>query len=161
MIRVLAIISTVLSLSGCVGLAVGTYGTFENKEESFSISSEKNSFEYSTSAETLTKEQLVSTWGEPDQISMVGSCEVVAYNDGFSWSGVGAFLVIIPIPLLAPSGYDENRFYFINGQAVGLVTEYGEVTGGLGYMCGSNECSGLAGEVNKDKTRQIQVPWCG
>ena len=132
-------------LTGCIGLSVGTFGTFENKRENTS----------------LTKEQLIATQGEPDEISTTGNCEVLTYYDGYSWSGIGAFIVIIPVPLLVPSGHDESRYYFINGKSVATVSEYGEVTGILGYMCGSNECKGSAGPVNTDKPRNIKVTWCG
>ena len=147
-------------LSGCAGLAVGTFGTFENEQNVVHISDKRNEFEYIAPKSTLTKEVLVSTWGKPDEISQYGKCEVVTYYDGYSWSGIGAFLVFFPVPLMVPTGYDENRFYFINGESVGLVSEYGEVTGALGYMCGSNECKGVAGPVTENK-RQIEVRWCG
>lgn len=157
----LSIFCLTFFLQGCVGLAVGTYGTFEDEKTSVNITSERNKFNYGASATALTKEALISSWGEPDAITQVGSCEVVTYHDGYSWSGVGAFIVFFPIPLVVPTGHDENRFYFVNGKSVGLITEYGEVTGALGYMCGSNECKGLAGPVNTEKPRQVEVKWCG
>lgn len=157
----LTILCLAFILNGCVGLAVGTYGTFQAEKESFNISDEKNYFDYSVNTIKLTKEVLLSTWGEPDEIAKVGNCEVVTYYDGYNWSGIGAFIVFFPVPLLVPTGHDENRFYFINGESVGLVTEYSEVIGALGYMCGSNECKGLAGPVNSEKKRNIEVKWCG
>jgi len=131
-------------ITGCMGVSVGTFGTFEIKQENIS----------------LTKEQLISRNGVPDDISTTGNCEVLTYFDGYSWSGIGAFVVIIPVPLLVPSGYDETRYYFINGKSVASVSEYGEITGALGFMCGSNECEALAGPVNTDKTREVKVTWC-
>ena len=156
----LSIVCLGLLLQGCVGLAVGTYGTFEDEKSSVSISSKRNELSYGSNATTVTKETLVSSWGEPDAIERIGSCEVVTYHDGYSWSGVGAFVVFLPVPLMVPSGKDESRFYFVDDQFVRLVSEYGEVTGALGYMCGSNECKGLAGPVNTDKAREVKVTWC-
>jgi hypothetical protein len=147
-------------LQGCVGLAVGSYGTFEDEKISVSISSERNEFEYGASTTVLTKEILISSWGEPDAIEKIGSCEVDTYHDGYSWSGVGAFVVLFPIPLLVPSGSESNRFYFINGRFVRLVSEYGEITAAFGYMCGSSGCNGFAGPVNTDKVRKVEVTWC-
>lgn len=143
--RIIIIICLTQLLTGCVGLAVGTFGTFERKEE----------------LPTLTKESLISKNGEPDKISIVGKCEVFTYYDGYNWSGAGAFVLIVPLPVLLPTGNDESRYYFKNGKSVAVVSEYGEVTGALGYMCGSNECKGLAGRVNTDQTREIEVTWCG
>jgi hypothetical protein len=149
-----------LLLSGCGGLAVGTYGTFEQDRESFSISDQKNVFAFETESEHPNKQQLIDKWGKPDAISQLGKCEVLTYHDGYSWSGVGAFVLFLPIPLMVPSGYDETHFYFINNKAVRAVSEYGEVTNGFGYMCGSNECSWLTGKVNTDETRKVNVTWC-
>lgn len=157
----LSILLAALLIQGCVGLAVGTYGTFEDEKSTVSISSSKNEFSYSSSSAALTKETLISTWGDPDGIVAEGKCEVLTYHDGYNWSGAGAFIVFFPVPILVPTGHDENRFYFINGEFVRLVSEYGEVTGALGYICGSNECKGMAGPVNTEKSRKIEVNWCG
>ena len=157
----LSILLVAILLQGCVGLAVGTYGTFEDEKSTAKISSTKNEFIYGYSAANLSKESLISAWGEPDSVSTEGKCEVLTYNDGYNWSGVGAFILFFPIPILVPTGHDENRFYFINGELVRLVSEYGEVTGALGYMCGSNECKGMAGPVNTKKSRKVKVNWCG
>jgi len=152
-------VNLMLLLSGCAGLAVGTFVTFESEQNDVSISSERNSFDYEVNPKPLSKDELISAWGEPDESYSFGSCEVVTYYDGYSWSGFGAFVVVIPLPILVPTGHDENRFYFINDQSVGLVKEYGEVSSALGYMCGSNECNGLAGPVNENK-RKVDVKWC-
>ena len=158
--RILATIVIASLLNGCVGLAVGTYGTFEQELNSVSISDTRNQFGYESETNQISKKTLVSTWGKPDEVSRDGKCEVLTYYDGYSWSGVGAILVFIPVPLLVPTGHDENRFYFINDLSVGHISEYGDVTGMLGYSCGSNECGASAGPVNTHKTRKAMVRWC-
>lgn len=158
--KILSIFSLVILLSGCVGLAVGSYGTFEEHKEKFAVSTNKNEFDYRAEYPKTTKDELLSAWGEPDELSNHGDCEVVIYYDGYTWAGVGAFIVFFPVPLLVPTGHEENRFYFKNGESVGMVAEYGEVTAGLGYMCGSNECAFLSGAVNTDKPRAVEVNWC-
>ncbi|WP_345552539.1 hypothetical protein [Microbulbifer aestuariivivens] len=142
--RIIILICLTQLLTGCIGLAVGTFGTFESKQENTS----------------LTKDEIIASRGHPDTISTLGKCEVITYYDGYSWSGVGAFVVVIPIPIFLPSGHDETRYYFIDGKSVAQVTEYGEVTGALGYACGSNECGFSAGPVNTDKIRKVEVNWC-
>ena len=136
-----------LLLSGCFGLAVGTFGTFESGKEMGSRFSE-------------TRDELVRERGAPDAIETHGRCEALVYRDGWSWSGVGAFLGVVPVPLLVPSGRDEEKIYLRDGRTVGEVSEYGEVTGMLGFMCGDNECGFAAGPVNLDQTRTAAVPWC-
>lgn len=158
--RILCFILASSVLSGCVGVAVGTYGTFESESESFKLTDKRNEFGYGMADEVITKEHLMELWGAPNEIFSAGSCEVLTYYDGYTWSGVGAFFVVVPVPLLVPSGRDENRFYFRNGEALGLVREYGEVTGMFGFMCGSNECRAAAGPVNTGKRRKVNVGWC-
>jgi hypothetical protein len=145
-IRVLLVPGSLL-MSGCVGLAVGTFGTFESGKEVGSRFSE-------------TREMLFSARGAPDSVESHGRCETLIYQHGWSWSGVGAFLGFVPVPLLVPSGYDEERLYLRDGRTVGEVSEYGEVTGMLGFMCGDNQCEFEAGRVNRDQRRKAAVPWC-
>ncbi|ACR12306.1 putative lipoprotein [Teredinibacter turnerae T7901] len=147
-------------LQGCVGLAVGTYGTFESERSLVNISNEKNTFNYPGSTELLTKDQLLSAWGAPESIVKEGRCEIITYHNGYSWSGVGAFVFVVPIPILLPTGKEKNKFYFIDGEFVRLVSEYGEVAAAFGFMCGSNECGAQAGPVNNERTRNVDVTWC-
>lgn len=144
--RLLFVVSSAF-LSGCVGLAVGSFGTFESGNDVQPHFSK-------------TREEIIKERGVPDATKRVGTCDVLTYNDGWSWSGVGAFVVFLPIPLIVPSGNDEEKIYIKDGRTVGEVSEYGEVTGMLGFMCGDNECGFRAGPVNRDKTRKAAVPWC-
>ena len=158
--RILLAFILTMTLSGCVGLAVGSYGTYESKRDSFKLENKRNDVNYYSESASYSKDQVISLWGEPDEISVNGSCDVLTYHDGYNWSGVGAFVFIVPIPLAVPSGHDETKIYFKNNQSVKLISEYGEITGVFGYMCGSNECGFKAGAVNTDKTRVVPVTWC-
>jgi hypothetical protein len=130
-IRVLLVPGSLL-MSGCVGLAVGTFGTFESGKEVGSRFSE-------------TREMLFSARGAPDSVESHGRCETLIYQHGWSWSGVGAFLGFVPVPLLVPSGYDEERLYLRDGRTVGEVSEYGEVTGMLGSCVETTSASSRPG----------------
>jgi hypothetical protein len=157
--RVFIIVVTYL-LSGCVGLAVGTFGTFEKHTEKFEITDHKNNFGFAKLE--YTKEDIIRKWGAPNEIYRTKNCEVLGYYNGYSWSGIGAFVLVLPIPLLLPSGHDESRFYFKNGKSVGLTKEYGEITSAFGFMCGSNECKFMAGKPkNKDsQSAEANEKWC-
>jgi hypothetical protein len=157
--RILVVLISLLFLSGCIGLSVGSYGTFESKKESFNLLEQRNEQGYGEN-KSYSKEEVISLWGKPDKISTNGSCDVLTYHDGYNWSGVGAFVLIVPIPLALPTGNDETKIYFKNNQSIKLTSEYGEITGMFGYMCGSNKCGFHAGAVNTDKTRIIPVTWC-
>ncbi len=158
----LTLICLTFLLSSCVGLAVGTFGTFENKVESPRITPEKNERKYFAlkSEPKLIKQELLELWGQPDKQSTDGNCEVLTYYSGRNWSGIGAFVLVAPIPIGLPTGRKENRFYFIQGEAVGLIEQYTEVKSAFGYMCGSNECDFLSGQVNKDHFSKEHPTWC-
>ncbi|MDN3651668.1 hypothetical protein QWY77_02670 [Thalassotalea ponticola] len=157
--RILIVFMSLLCLSGCVGLAIGTFGTYELQKDSFGFIEGRLNLSQGEQI-PYSKEEVVSLWGQPDKTDTIGNCEVFTYHDGYSWSGVGAFVIIVPIPLLVPSGNSETKVYFKNNQSVKLISEYGEVTGLLGYMCGSNECQFNAGPVNLEVPRTIPITWC-
>jgi hypothetical protein len=157
-------------LNGCAGFAAITVEPVEYEIEYFSISDEKNEFDDDGNHARLTKEMLISTWGDPDEISEDGKCEVVTYQDGHVWSGTYYQLSIFPIPLVAPTEHhDENRFYFVNNECVALVKKTDLPTKCLGDM----EILGLkinCRKVNKrtenikarndGKLSDVKVKWC-
>lgn len=157
--RIMIVVLSICLVTGCAGLAVGTYGTFEFHQDKFNLSDQRLQQNHGEN-KVYTKEQVISLWGNPDKISATGSCEVFTYQNGYTWSGVGAFVLIVPIPLVIPSGHNETKIYFINNQSVKLTSEYGEVSRMFGYMCGSNECRFESGIVNQDKKRAVAVTWC-
>ena len=142
--RIFLILLMITSLNGCVGLAVGSYGTFESK----------------SSHSTHTPERIIQLLGEPDKKYQDGRYEVFSYQNGQNWSGVGAFIVVVPVPLLAPTSRDTTRYYFLNGVNLGSVSTYGEVSRAYEYMCGSNECGAMAGIVNPERTRKDTFEAC-
>lgn len=139
--------------SGCAGIAVGTYGKHEKLRTSYSLLEGRNNFGYRTDPGGYSEEDILRLWGEPDSIEFSGTCKVLSYRNGRAWSGVGAFVFLVPVPLLVPSGYYENRFYINEDDSVALVTEYGEVKYAFGSMMGSNEARFLAGRVNEEQTK--------
>lgn len=157
--KILLVLISLLYLCGCVGLAVGSYGTFETAQENSYVSGKLKQQSANKDA-SYSKEQVISALGQPDKTSTNGSCDVLSYHDGYNWAGVGAFVGIVPVPLVIPNGHNETKIYFKNNQSVQSTSEYGEITWLLGYMCGSNECGFNAGPVNEQKTRKVLVTWC-
>lgn len=154
---------SVLALSGCAGAAVATYGTKQQASTDFVLADKRNRFSFSLEPVSYTREEVVAHWGAPDAIEAFKACEVLVYNDGVAWSGGGAFIGVVPVPLAVPTGRYKNRFYARDGRIAGLVQEFGEVDRMAGYMCGSNECAAMAGDkvneppVDPDVAR---VEWC-
>ncbi|WP_133406895.1 hypothetical protein [Parashewanella tropica] len=158
------LLSTVVCLlNGCAGVAVGTYGKHELAQNNFCLAKGKNNTNcYDDPPEGYTPDEVTSLWGVPDKTEKANNCTVYYYDNGLAWSGGGAFVGVVPVPLLAPTGRYYNRIYFNSGRSVGLIKEYGEVKHAAGVMCGSNKCKALANPVNNNKTEpQNKIKkWC-
>jgi len=148
-----------LFLSGCFGLAVGTFGRHERLHPSISLAQGKNNFGSSFHSDAYSESEIVSLWGVPDETETNDCCKVLSYHDGCSWSGVGAFLIVVPIPLLVPSGHYENRFYLKDGKCVGLVSEYGEVSKIYGFIWADNGGGFTAGDA-PGEPRKVPLNFC-
>ncbi len=150
-------------LSGCAGLAVATYGKKESASTNFALAKGRNQFSYTKHDAAYSKEEIVALWGKPDDTKAYQGCEILIYKDGTSWSGAGAFVGVVPIPLAVPTGSYKNRIYLRSNASVGLVQEYGEVDRAVGYICGGNECKASSGEkVNEPEVnaKEAVEQWC-
>lgn len=158
-----AFIALAFLLSGCVGLAVGTYGKKELARTDFNLANKRNQFSFEKSDSYYTEKQIIEYWGDPDSVDNFKECTVLIYKDGTSWAGAGAFIGVVPVPLAVPTGSYKNRFYIRNNLAIGLIQEYGEVDRSIGYSCGSNECGASSGEkVNEPQVnaKEAVKEWC-
>lgn len=151
-------------LQGCAGLAVMTFGTFESDMgEHIRIEDKRNSYKQFFiiyEGNNPSKQEVVNSWGKPNISETYGKCEVLTYYDGYTWGGAGLFLLVIPIPILLPSGHNENRLYFIDGEFVRMVSEYSEIKNAYGYLCGSNECEWIKGKADLERIEKINIDWC-
>jgi len=115
------IILCALAMSGCAGLAVGTYGKKEWARTDFTLTNVRNQFSFGKRDETYTKTEIIELWGEPDDVAAHQNCEVLVYKNGTSWAGAGGFVGIVPIPLVVPTGTYKNRFYL--QKAIGVLQD--------------------------------------
>ncbi len=162
--KLLLLSIAVSTLSGCAGIAVATYGKHELAHTHFCLAKGKNNTScYEPPENGYTHTEVTSLWGAPDKIEKLNNCTVYYYDNGVSWSGGGAFVGFVPVPLVAPTGNYYNRIYFNSKRSVGLIQEYGEVKHAAGAMCGSNECDALIDSVNDNKTEPEKKlkRWCG
>jgi hypothetical protein len=88
-------------------------------------------------ATPMRAEDLVATWGTPDRkAALDGGAERWDYHSsGLLWSGVIPMLVIIPVPLVLPTGRESASFTVRDG----VVTAADIVTG--------DEATALAGFI--------------
>lgn len=154
-----------LLLSGCVGLTIQTIHTQKYALSEFSRSDLDLYEEYDGSVSSYTKEEIIQLIGEPDEMGVYKNCDVYTYRNGFSWSGVGAYIVVIPVPILFPTGIDEDVLYFREDKTVGIVKEMAQEQSSYGYMCGELRCTFLYGRVNMNGSplppqKLPEVEWC-
>ena len=145
--------------SGCFGLAVGSYGKHERLNTSFALAQGRNNLGGFVHPGAYSEAEILSLWGEPDGTTTNECCTMLSYRNGHSWSGVGAFVIVIPVPLLVPSGHYETRFYLKDGKCVGLVSEYGEVSKVYGFMWADNGGGFVAGDA-RNGPRKIALDFC-
>ena len=151
MIRLLSLFFLPVLLSGCAGLAVASFGTYEHKVDSFRLSKEQCQYEYYSGSKSYLKEDVIELWGEPDREGRDGSFEYITYFDGFTWAGMGAFIVVVPVPLaIFPSGRNEHTFYFEDNVSTHMVREYIGLKYGFGFACGSIECDFVMGKIEEE-----------
>ncbi|WP_338523807.1 hypothetical protein NUH87_29535 [Pseudomonas batumici] len=94
MFRFILITFCALALPGCVGITA--------------VSGECHEVPYQAS-----KARIHEAMGEPYRIEHgEDGKELWHYRNGLKWRGVFAFLVIIPVPLVAPIGLDDHTFTF-------------------------------------------------
>jgi hypothetical protein len=148
-----------LFLSGCFGLAVGTYGKHQKLTTGFVLAKGKNNFGISSHPEDYSEADITRFWGKPDETTLSGCCKVLKYHDGISWAGVGAFVIVVPIPLLLPSGHYNTSLYLKGGKCVGLVSEYGEVSQIYGFMWADNGGGFVSGDA-KNGPRRVPLDFC-
>jgi len=135
--KTLAIILTfamTLLLSGCLNLGVGTWGKYEVLKPNFELAEGKNNLAFSRTTHIYTEDEIIAHWGQPDAIETKGCCKILKYREGVSWAGIGAIVMIIPVPLMLPTGHYHNSFYIKEGKCVALVSERGDLTSFFGLL---------------------------
>ena len=156
MIRLILLLTSSVFLSGC-GLGIFWMGTYEYEKDNFyGLKLGENRCDYSYGnalfdLKNYQKEELIELWGTPDREGSDGSLEYVTYFDGFSWTGLIAVVVVVPVPLAVPSGLEEHTFYFEDNTLTSIVREYTEFKFGLGFGCGSNECDVFLGVIEAEE----------
>ena len=155
----LALVTTWLTvISGCA--VSTTLRTFETKSQGFVVENKKNDVHGWESAKPVTKDSLIAKWGNPDKTSTFKQCDVLTYKGGLTWSGFAAIFVVVPIPLVYPTGRQENRFYFRNDISVGWVSRKWDSSRMFGAGCPPFECMAFNFKLNEEHERRANFDWC-
>jgi hypothetical protein len=108
-LHVVMAIATSMVLQGCVGFGAWTLGSRSESIDRPHLEQSRGSVDlHKKAAEgTLaTASTLRAQWGEPDRIvpGREGSSEWVYNINGFRWSGLVVYAVILPLPAMIPIG---------------------------------------------------------
>jgi hypothetical protein len=115
-------------LSGCVGIAFVHPKVDEH--DRFYLAARPSVLP--TSAPNTTKTEATEHWGTPDKIEHVDAVrERWFYYNSLSWAGIIPML-ILPIPMVIPTGHDYVELLFEGENAVKARTSQ---TGWSGFAC--------------------------
>lgn len=139
--RPFALFLAVLSLPGCAGVVV-----FRTRLGEFNLEGagdDRSQLWTSLVTEAPpTASALERTWGKPDRIGREGAdTEIWTYRNGLRWNGV-ILVVFLPLPLIAPVGWDHVTFRIQGGRVVWITVAVEEETS---YICGLLNAHGAFG----------------
>jgi len=103
-------------ISGCVGIS--NIKSVEKKDMT-QLYSIRGHMSYSGD-NNYTSSKVISLWGEPDKILTKKNSEYWIYNREVAISGILIWVIIIPIPLIMPTGYRTTTLVF-NKETVSKV----------------------------------------
>lgn len=108
----------------------------------------ENSATRSMTISNVTKQQLKDTWGKPDNIEIINNIERWTYKTDWRWNGLWGVFVVIPVPLVIPTGHESMIVEISNGlvQSAEVHYQLGRELGcgfvlihGGGWYCANGE----------------------
>lgn len=72
------------------------------------------------------RDKIIKFWGNPKKIYQENGNEYLAYNSNLAWRGLVLIIIVVPIPLVAPVGYNEIIFELRNEKINRVFEEYGK-----------------------------------
>ncbi len=103
-----------------------------------------------TPLSTVTKQQLKEAWGAPDNIEVANRIERWSYKTNWRWNGFWGIFVVVPVPLLIPTGHEKMIVEFSDDlvKCVEVHYQVGHELGcgfvpihGGGWTCSSGEAN--------------------
>lgn len=156
-IHVVGAIALSMILQGCIGVGAWTLGTRAESSDQPHVDQTRgpiNVHRKATEGALTTAPALRAQWGEPDRVvpGEGGNSEWIYKLDGFRWSGLVLYVVIIPLPAMVPVGSQYVSFLVRNDQIErATLTDWafkaGVYCGFFGVMNGGWACE--AGTVEE------------
>ena len=116
--------------SGCVGLVAVARGSASYAIEAPQLSTP-------TGQRPAIAENVRRALGEPDRIETVESGERWHYREGLRWNGIALLVVVVPVPLLLPTGFEQAVVHLEDGRVVALEGTDNVSRGRIGCLFGA------------------------
>lgn len=149
-VRCALLISAALTLQGCIGVGAWTLGSRSDSSDHPKIDQARGSIDVQKvglAGNITTATQLHAQWGEPNQVEPhdTGKEEWIYKTNGFRWSGVVLYVIIVPLPAMMPVGSQYVSFLIHDGQIesatrVDWAFKAGAYCGFFGMMYGGWGC---------------------
>jgi hypothetical protein len=120
--KMLLVIAMTIHLTSCIGYSVLSGGT--------SIC-HKNDKGYMCPVKD--KAGILQGYGKPHKIELKDGHEYWTYNNNIAFRGL-IIALIIPIPLIVPTGYNKDVFEFDNDALINTMSGYSKI--GSAFLCG-------------------------
>ena len=155
-IRFAVLIAASLVLQGCVGVGAWTLGSRIESSDRPKIDQTRGSIDVhkvGIEGNLKTATDLRTQWGEPDRTESLeaGKEEWIYKTNGWRWSGLVLYVVVIPLPAMIPIGSQYVSFIIHDGhiesatradwafKAGAYCGFFGMTYGGLGCGMGTFE----------------------
>lgn len=119
-IRFAILIAASLTLQGCIGVGAWTLGSRTESSDRPKIDQTRGSLDgrkVGTEGNLMTATDLRTQWGAPDRVASreAGKEEWIYKTDGWRWSGLVLFVVVLPVPAVVPVGSQYVSFLIRDG----------------------------------------------
>ena len=134
-------------LFGCAGVAAVVWGSSDFRVDQPNLPYQNLPSHPITSPAT-TSERFLGAFGEPDEIIALGpDRERFRYRTGLRFHGVALLLIVVPLPLLVPTGVHDTFVEIergivvqVRGSQNAAVARIGCMIGPLAQMFGDGGC---------------------
>ncbi len=156
-------------LFGCVGVVAVVRGSSEFQLEQPALAFQNPPSHPITRGPAGTSERFLGAFGEPDEIIALGpDRERWRYRTGLRFHGVGLLLIVVPLPLLVPTGVHDTYVEIERGIVVQVqgsqnanLARIGCMIGALAALSGNEGCFAKRGAPPNRARLGSGVLWLG
>ncbi|PKA23203.1 hypothetical protein CH381_27030 [Leptospira sp. mixed culture ATI2-C-A1] len=153
-----------LHFNTCIGLALAKTGRFQARlrKDAIVIFKPNTLKQCDRKNQFYSKEEIIACLGDPIEINEYGECNILIYNNGYSWSIITITPLIGTFPLFFyPNGLEKRYFYIKENTLEYIIMDKSDVEYLFGYVTLSNHSVsnfGRTNGLNKDTTKTEPLP---